>query len=109
MAWLEPYLRKSHGRHRAMIAALRAGSSLAIATAFAGATRQRPMVLTRRSGRKSRTDPVHYGRRHYKRRNRIEIMFGQLKDWRRVATRCDRCPTIFLSAAALAVTVLFWE
>ncbi len=36
-------------------------------------------------------------------------MFGQLKDWRRVATRCDRCPTIFLSAAALAVTVLFWE
>ncbi|MFT9375979.1 MAG: IS5/IS1182 family transposase, partial [Komagataeibacter saccharivorans] len=28
------------------------------------------------------------------RRNRIEIMFGRLKDWRRVATRYDRCPTV---------------
>ncbi|WP_367275274.1 transposase, partial [uncultured Brevundimonas sp.] len=40
--------------------------------------------------------------------NRIEIMFGRLKDWRRVATRYDRCPTVFLSAIALAATVLFW-
>ncbi len=35
-----------------------------------------------------------------KRRNRIEIMFGRLKDWRRVATRYDRCPMAFLSAIA---------
>ena len=42
-----------------------------------------------------------------KRRNRIEIMFGCLKDWRRVATRYDRCPNVFLSAIALAATVLF--
>ena len=35
-------------------------------------------------------------------------MFGRLKDWRRVATRYDRRPTILLSAAALAATVLFW-
>ncbi|MFP1497903.1 transposase [Escherichia coli] len=40
-----------------------------------------------------------------KRRNRIEIMFGRLKDWRRVATRYDRCPMAFLSAIALAATV----
>ena len=33
-------------------------------------------------GRKSRTKPVKYDRRRYKRRNRIEIMFGRLKDWR---------------------------
>ncbi|WP_140986133.1 IS5 family transposase [Asticcacaulis tiandongensis] len=59
-------------------------------------------------GRKSRTDPVKYDKRRYKRRNRIEIMFGRLKDWRRVATRYDRCPTVFLSAIALAATVLFW-
>jgi len=59
-------------------------------------------------GRKSRTDPVRYDRRRYNRRNRIEIMFGRLKDWRRVATRYDRCPTVFLSAVALAATVLFW-
>ncbi|MBK6023430.1 hypothetical protein ABIB58_002124, partial [Brevundimonas sp. UYEF29] len=25
-----------------------------------------------------------------------------------VATRYDRCPTVFLSAIALAATVLFW-
>jgi transposase len=59
-------------------------------------------------GRKSRTEPIHYDKRRYRRRNRIEIMFGRLNDWRRVATRYDRCPTIFLSAVALAATVLFW-
>lgn len=38
-------------------------------------------------GRKSRDKPVRYDKRRYKRRNRIEIMFERLKDWRRVATR----------------------
>ncbi|MFT8523397.1 MAG: IS5 family transposase [Gluconobacter cerinus] len=46
-------------------------------------------------GRKSRGKPIKYDRRKYKRRSRIEIMFGRLKDWRRVATRYDRCPTVF--------------
>jgi hypothetical protein len=46
--------------------------------------------------------------RRYKRRNRIEIMFGRLKDWRRVATRYDRCPKVFLSAIALAAVVIYW-
>jgi transposase len=59
-------------------------------------------------GRKSRKRTVKYDKRQYKSRNRIEIMFGRLKDWRRVATRYDRCPTVFLSAVALAATVLFW-
>jgi transposase len=27
-------------------------------------------------------------------------MFGRLKDWRRVATRYERCPTVYLSAIA---------
>lgn len=58
--------------------------------------------------RKSRTKSVKYDKRRYKRRNRIEIMFGRLKDWRRVATRYDKCPKVFLSAIALAATVLFW-
>ena len=56
-------------------------------------------------GRKTRTEPIRYDKRRYKRRYRIEIMFGRLKDWRRVATRYDRCPTVFLSAIALAATV----
>jgi len=59
-------------------------------------------------GRKSRKMAVKYDKRRYKSRNRIEIMFGRLKDWRRVATRYDRCPDVFLSAVALAATVLFW-
>lgn len=59
-------------------------------------------------GRKSRTKPAKYGKRRYKTRSRIEIMFGRLKDWRRVATRYDTCPNVFLSAVALAATVLFW-
>ncbi|OJH43330.1 transposase [Paracoccus sp. SM22M-07] len=59
-------------------------------------------------GRTSRKKTVKYDKRRTKRRNRIEIMFGRLKDWRRVATRYDRCPETYLSAIALAATVLFW-
>lgn len=56
----------------------------------------------------ARPKAVSYDRRRYKRRNRIEIMFGRLKDWRRIATRYDRCAKTFLSAVALAATVMFW-
>jgi transposase len=35
-------------------------------------------------------------------------MFARLKDWRRMATRYDRCATVFLSACALAAAALFW-
>ncbi|SEU09531.1 transposase, partial [Paracoccus homiensis] len=59
-------------------------------------------------GRKQRKTPIKYDKRRYKRKNRIEIMFGRLKDWRRVATRHDRCPAVFLSAIALAATVIYW-
>ena len=59
-------------------------------------------------GRKQRKKTVKYDKRGYKRRNRIEIMFGRLKDWLRVATRYDRCPKVFLSAIALAATVIYW-
>jgi hypothetical protein len=51
---------------------------------------------------------VRYDKRRYRRRNRIEIMFGRLKDWRRIATRYDRCAKTFLPAVALAATVMFW-
>jgi transposase len=59
-------------------------------------------------GRKSRGKTIRYDKRRYRRRNRIEIMFGRLKDWRRIATRYDRCAKTFLSAVALAATVIFW-
>jgi transposase len=59
-------------------------------------------------GRKSRGKTIKHDKRRDKRRNRIEIVFGRLKDWRRVATRYDRCPKVFLSTVALAATVMFW-
>ena len=59
-------------------------------------------------GRKSRGKPIKHDKRRYKRRDRIEIMFGRLKDWRRVAIRYDRNPKVFLSAVALAATIMFW-
>lgn len=58
-------------------------------------------------GRKSRHKAFCYDKRHDKRRNRIEIMFDGLKDWRRIARGYDRCATTFLSAVALAATVMF--
>jgi len=59
-------------------------------------------------GRTSRGQSVRYNKLRYRRRTRIEIMFGRLKDWRRIANRSDRCAKTFLSAVALAVTVMFW-
>ena len=59
-------------------------------------------------GRKARKVPIVYDTDLYKERRRIENMFGRLKDWRRIATRYDRCPKVFLSAVALAATVMFW-
>ena len=58
-------------------------------------------------GRKSRKKTIKYDKRRYKRRNRIERMFGRLKDWRRVSTCYDRCPKLFLSANTLAATVIY--
>ena len=46
-----------------------------------------------------RDEPIRHDKRRYRRRSRIEIMFGRLKDWRRIAIRYDRCPTIFFWAA----------
>jgi transposase len=44
----------------------------------------------------------------YRQRHRIENMFGRLKDWHRIHTRYDRCAHTFMSAIALAATVIFW-
>lgn len=44
----------------------------------------------------------------YRQRHKIENMFARLKDCRRIATRYDRCPILFLSACALAATVIYW-
>ena len=59
-------------------------------------------------GRTNRREPVAYDTELYKRRNLIERMFGRLKDWRRIATRYDRCAHTFFSAICIAATVIFW-
>lgn len=58
--------------------------------------------------RKGRKAPIPHDEGKYRQRHRIENSFGRLKDWRRIATRYDRCPKVFLSARALAAIVMFW-
>ena len=58
--------------------------------------------------RMSRKVPIPHDKVLYRRRHKIENTFARLKDWRRVATRYDRCPDVFLSACALAAVVMFW-
>jgi transposase len=52
--------------------------------------------------------PLPYDKVLYRQRHRIENMFGRLKDWRRVATRYDRCAHTFFSAICIAATFSFW-
>jgi transposase len=40
--------------------------------------------------------PIPHDATLYRQRHRIEIMFGRLKDWRRIAMRYDRCAHTFL-------------
>ena len=50
----------------------------------------------------------HYNKTLYRQRHKIENVFGRIKDWRRVATRYDRCAHTFLSAICIAATVCYW-
>jgi transposase len=51
---------------------------------------------------------IPHDRDLYRNRHKIENMFGKLKDWRRIHTRYDRCAHTFMSAIAIAATVIFW-
>jgi transposase len=57
---------------------------------------------------RSRRTPLPYDADLYRQRHRIEIMFGRLKDWRRIAMRYDRSAHTFFAAIVLAATVTFW-
>ncbi len=57
---------------------------------------------------KSRKVPIPHDKMLYRQRHKIENMFGRLKDWRRIATRYDRCAHAFFSAICIAATVAFW-
>ncbi len=58
-------------------------------------------------GRAKRKEPIIYDTELYKSCNPIERLFGQLKDWRRIVTRYDRCAHTFFSAICIAATVSF--
>ena len=58
--------------------------------------------------RKNRLVQIPHDTVLYQKRHRIENMFARIKDWRRIATRYDRCADLYLSACALAAIVLFW-
>ena len=58
--------------------------------------------------KKNRKEPITYDKELYKQRHKIEIMFGRLKDWRRIAMRYDRCAHTFFSAICIAFSVIFY-
>ncbi len=57
--------------------------------------------------RKSRKTAIPHDADLYRKRHKIENMFARPKDWRRIATRYDRCADLLLSACARAATVTF--
>ena len=56
----------------------------------------------------NRKTPIPYDAALYRQRHKIEIMFGRLKNWRRIHTRYDRCAHTFMSAICIAAAVIFW-
>ena len=58
--------------------------------------------------RRNRKTLLPYDKTDYKKRHLIENMFAKLKDWRRIATRYDRCAHTFFSAICIAASVIFY-
>ncbi len=58
--------------------------------------------------RKNRTVQHAYDAGLYRTRHCIESMFVKFKDWRRLATRYDRCGDIFIGIIVIAASVIFW-
>ena len=58
--------------------------------------------------RKGRNAPADYCKTLYKQRYKVENAFNRLKDWRRIATRYDRCADIFFAAITIAAIVIWW-
>ncbi len=56
----------------------------------------------------TRTVPQPLDRRAYARRNLIERLIDNMKNWRRIATRYDRLARNYLAALALIAAVIEW-
>lgn len=57
---------------------------------------------------RSRKVPFAYDKVLYRQRQKVENLLAKLKDWRRIATRYDRCAHLFFSTICIAATVIFW-
>ena len=58
--------------------------------------------------KKNRKSKPPYNWNLYKKRYLIENMFAKLKDWRRIATRYERCAHTFMSAIHIAASFIFY-
>ena len=61
-------------------------------------------VIPPRSNRKT---PIEYDREAYKRRNLIERCVNRLKQFRRIATRCEKTARAYLSMLCIAAAKLW--
>ena len=52
--------------------------------------------------------PYPYDKHLYRQRHKVEDLFAKLKDWRRIATRYDRCAHTFFTAICIAAAVAFY-
>ena len=53
-------------------------------------------------------NPATYCKVLYKQRKKVENMFANLKDWRHIDMRFDRCAHACLSAIQITAVVVFW-
>ncbi len=66
------------------------------------------ILIPQTPSKSNRKIQIPHDRALYRKRHKIENMFGKLKDWRRIHTRYDRCAHAFLSAICIAAVVIFW-
>jgi transposase len=58
------------------------------------------------SAQNNRKKKRYYSKQLYKQRHKIEIMFGRIQDWHRIAICYDRGAHTFFSAICIAATVI---
>lgn len=54
----------------------------------------------------SRKAPIPYDRKVYRARNLVERLWCRLKDWRRVAMRCEKIAVNYLAGALIVAAVI---
>lgn len=74
---------------------------------FREALTEREIVPCIPSSRR-RKRPYRFDKTLDRERHGIDDMFDRLNDWRKVATRYDRCAHTFMNAICLAATLVFW-